>query len=172
MSQRHGASEIWFVFPDAWPRASRPVCAYQTVSGGFSALPTPFFSSSHSLFQLLSISPPYWGLSLHLSQHHQVKMEAVLCPPDLLLKGTFSRGKGTRKTSWRLVSFVFILLWWWSVAFLWPSFKHGQGCGLLFWVHCCFPPPATLCDMPNLIPWSGIKPRLPALEGEVLTVKS
>ena len=38
---------------------SRPVCAYQTVSGGFSALPTPFFSSSHSLFQLLSISPPY-----------------------------------------------------------------------------------------------------------------
>ena len=97
MSQRHGASEIWFVFPDAWPRASRPVCAYQTVSGGFSALPTPFFSSSHSLFQLLSISPPYWGLSLHLSQHHQVKMEAVLCPPDLLLKGTFSRGKRDKK---------------------------------------------------------------------------
>lgn len=54
MSQRHGASEIWFVFPDAWPRAKQTGLRIPDSVWGF-------FCPSHSLFQLfpLPFSAPF-----------------------------------------------------------------------------------------------------------------
>ena len=123
------------------------------------------------LFQLLSISPPYLGLPAPVPT---LSGKTGSCDvPTWLAAGRnfFQRQKGQEKTVgiWSALS-LFCCDGDQLLFFGHPSSMGRAGAFCSECIAAFFPPYCVACRI--LIHWSGIKPRLPALEGEVLAVKS